>query len=173
VWVIVRGKAGAAVEFGNSLLIGEQAQGVVVDWCLYEESAPADAGQLAASLARLEERFGAGVLAALGTDRGFDSQANRELLEGKGIFNGMCPRGIEELQRRRHGARFGRIQRRRAQTEGRIGILKNDFLGQPMRAKGYAHRQLGVVWSVLAHNLWVLARLERAGEAEVPLAAAA
>ena len=35
-----------------------------------------------------------------------------------------------------------------------------------MRAKGYAHRALGVVWSVLAHNLWVLARLETAAEAE-------
>ena len=55
-----------------------------------------------------------------------------------------------------------RTQRRRSQTEGRIGILKNDFLGRPLRAKGYAHRALGVVWSVLAHNLWVLARLETA-----------
>lgn len=159
--VIVRGKAGAEVEFGNTLLIVEQAQGLVLDWHLYQESAPADCRQLPASLTRLQARLERAVIEALGGDRGFDSAENRALLREKGIFNGLCPRGAQELKRRRHGARFGRIQRRRSQTEGRIGILKNDFLGRPLRAKGYAHRALRVVWSVLAHNLWVLARLER------------
>ena len=164
--VIKRGKAGAAVEFGNALLIAEQAQGLVVDWHLYRESAPADTGQLPGSLERLEARFGEGTIEAVGGDRGFDSAANRELLEEKNIFNGLCPRSVKELERRRHGARFVRMQKRRAQTEGRIGILKNDFLGAPMRSKGYESRRLEVVWSVLAHNLWVLARLERAAEPE-------
>ena len=66
------------------------------------------------------------MITALGGDRGVDSTANRELLRGKDIFNGLCPRGVAELKRRRHGARFAQIQRRRSQTEGRIGILKND-----------------------------------------------
>jgi hypothetical protein len=158
--VIVRGKAGAAVEFGNTLFLAEQRQGLVVDWHLYQESAPADSRQLPASLERLQSWLPAGVLEALGGDRGFDSAANRALLAEGGLFNGLCPRGVAELERRRHGARFGKIQRRRPQTEGRIGILKNDFLGRPMRAKGYGHRALGVSWSVLAHNLWVLARME-------------
>ena len=65
------------------------------------------------------------------------------------------------------------MQRRRSQTEGRIGILKNDFLGQPLRAKGYASRALGVAWSVLAHNLWVLARLKKVVSADAALAQAA
>jgi hypothetical protein len=171
--VIVRGKAGAEVEFGNTLLIVEQAQGLVVDWHLYQESAPADSRQLPGSLERLEARLGAGVIRALGGDRGFDSAENRELLRGKDIFNGLCPRGVAALKRRRHGARFGQMQRRRSQTEGRIGILKNDFLGQPLRAKGYAHRALGVVWSVLAHNLWVVARLEWIKASEIALDKAA
>lgn len=171
--VIVRGKAGAEVEFGNTLLIVEQAQGLVVDWHLYRESAPADSRQLPASLARLEARLGAGVLAALGGDRGFDSAENRALLRAKEIFNGLCPRGVQELKRRRHGARFVQMQRRRSQTEGRIAILKHDFLGQPLRAKGYQNRALGVVWSVLAHNLWVVARLDRIKASEVALDEAA
>ena len=171
--VIVRGKAGAEVEFGNTLLLAEQAQGLVVDWHLYQESAPADSRQLPGSLARLEARLGAGGLAALGGDRGFDSAENRALLRAKEIFNGLCPRGAQELKRRRHGARFGQMQRRRSQTEGRIGILKNDFLGQPLRAKGYRSRALGVVWSVLAHNLWVVARLERVESSEAALDEAA
>jgi hypothetical protein len=158
--VIVRGKAGAEVEFGNTLLIVEQAQGLVVDWQLHRESAPADSRQLSKSLERMEARLGSGVIQAIGGDRGFDSAANRELLQGKKLFNALCPRQAAELQRRRHGQRFGEMQRRRSQTEGRIAILKNDFLGRPLRAQGYERRALAVSWSVLAHNLWVLARLE-------------
>ena len=40
--VIVRGKAGAEVEFGNTLLLGESRQGIILDFQLYRESAPAD-----------------------------------------------------------------------------------------------------------------------------------
>ena len=173
VQVIVRGKAGAEVEFGNTFLLAEQAQGVLVDWYLYQESAPADCGQLPECVERIEGRVGTGVIKALSGDRGFDSAANRALLHEKDIFNGLCPRGVAELERRRHGARFGQLQRRRAQTEGRIAILKNNFLGQPLRAKGYEHRKLGVVWSVLAHNLWVIARLERVEEPQIILDKAA
>ena len=50
-------------------------------------------------------------------------------------------------------------------AEGRIGIVKNVFLGRPLRAKGYGHRALAVSWAVLTHNLWVLARLPRAAAA--------
>lgn len=173
VQVIVRGKAGAEVEFGNSLLMAEQAQGLIVDWHLHQDSAPADSRQLVASLERLEARLGKGVIEAVGGDRGFDSEPNRKLLEAKGIFNGLCPRGVEELKRRRHGKRFGAVQRRRAQTEGRVAILKNCFFGRPMRAKGYEHRALAVSWSVLAHNLWVLARLESIEDRESELEEAA
>ena len=42
-----------------------------------------------------------------------------------------------------------------------------------MRAKGYEHRAMSVSWSVLAHNLWVLARLETLDEAENELREAA
>ena len=173
VHVIVRGKAGAEVEFGNTLLIVEQAQGLVVDWHLYEESAPADSRQLPASLARMEARLGEGTITALCGDRGFDSAENRGLLAQKEIFNGLCPRGVQEMKRRRHGAKFNGLHRRRSQTEGRIGILKNNFLGRPLRAKGYESRAIAVVWSVLAHNLWVLARLERIEPAKIALLKAA
>ena len=55
--------------------------------------------------------------------------------------------------------KFRAIQKRRAQTEARIGIIKNTFLGGPLRSKGFAHRELTVAWAVLAHNLWLLADL--------------
>jgi hypothetical protein len=40
--VIVRGKAGEEVEFWNVLLLGENKQGVIVDWKLFKDKAPAD-----------------------------------------------------------------------------------------------------------------------------------
>ncbi len=66
----------------------------------------------------------------------------------------------------------GELQRRRAQTEGRVGIVKNVFLGGRMRGKGFAHRELTVIWTVLTHNLRVLARLRLAAAAEARRAAA-
>ena len=72
-----------------------------------------------------------------------------------------------ELSQRMKGKKFARLQRRRAQTEARIGILKQGFLGRPMRAKGFAHRELALAWGVLTHNLWMLAQAEEDQE-EVP-----
>ena len=55
---------------------------------------------------------------------------------------------------------FAALQKRRSQTEARIGIFKNVFLGRPLRAKGFENRQRAVAWAVLTHNLWLLARME-------------
>ena len=54
---------------------------------------------------------------------------------------------------------FAKAVRRRAQTEGRVGILKNVFLGVVLQTRGFKNRRLQVSWAVLAHNLWVAARL--------------
>jgi hypothetical protein len=166
--VIVRGKAGAEVEFGNSLVLVEQAQGLIADWTFEGKEAPADPRQLPGVVARLQKRFGKGTIRGLGADRGFDSAENRVLLKREKIYNVICPRSVKELKTRSGQKRFRELQHRRSQTEGRIGILKNDFLGRPLRAKGHEHRELAVAWSVLAHNLWVLARQEvvEKGEAE-------
>ncbi len=52
--------------------------------------------------------------------------------------------------------------KRRAATEGRIGIFKNVFLGRQLLAKGFDYRKLAVGWAVLTHNLWVVARMAEA-----------
>jgi hypothetical protein len=159
--VIVRGKAGAEVEFGNTLLLAEQKDGLIIDWQLHRQSAPSDTRQLAQSLHRMENAYGTHAIAALGADRGFSSPANETLLAGKNIFDGICPKSPARLKERMTEERFVKMQYRRSQTEGRIGIFKNGFLGQSLRAKGYEHRELSVSWAVLTHNLWVLARLEK------------
>jgi hypothetical protein len=163
--VIVRGKAGAEVEFGNTLLVAEQSNGLLVDWKLYEESAVADSRLFQGSIQRIESLTGTKVKAAV-TDRGFDSAENAEFLRERKTFNGICPKNPRELRRRRRARKFVLLQGRRSSTEGRIGIFKNVFIGCPMRIKSFARREVAIAWRVLAHNLWVLARLPKAASEE-------
>lgn len=167
VHVIVRGKAGAEVEFGNTLLVAENPQGLILDWELFRESAPADSALLPRTVGRMEQAYGPTVK-AVAADRGFDSQTNRVGLATDGIYNGVCPRDPKKLRERSGAWKFKRLQRRRSQTEGRIAILKNAFGVGTMRSKGFAHREMTVTWTVLVHNLWVIARQQRqaAQEAE-------
>jgi hypothetical protein len=48
------------------------------------------------------------------------------------------------LRERLEDPRFVRLQKRRAQTEARISILQRGFLSRPLRAKGFAHRELAL-----------------------------
>ena len=165
--VIVRGKAGAEVEFGNSVLLGENRQGIILDYEIFRESAPADSQVLFDSLLRVEEATGRS-LGAVVTDRGFASVSNSSTLTEGGTYDGLCPRKPADLKRRMKSKKFARLQRRRAQTEARIGILKQNFLGRPMRAKGFEHREVALAWGVLTHNLWMLARMRKVKQ--IPLA---
>ncbi len=171
VHVLVRRKAGAQVEFGNTLLLAENPQGLILDWELFRERAPADSALLPRTVGRMEKVYGP-QLRAVAADRGFDNQINRLGLAAEGIYNGVCPRDPRRLRQRSGSWKFQRLQRRRAQTEGRIAIVKNVFLGARPRSKGFAHRQLTVTWTVLVHNLWVLARWQRAAQVQARHAAA-
>lgn len=156
--VIVRKKAGAEVEFGNTLFLGETPSGVVIDWELFKDVAPNDARLVKRSVERTELNLDIHIK-AVGADRGFDSQDNRDFLNERQTYNGICPRNPKELQRRTKSWKFDGLQHRRSQTEGRIAIVKNAFLGTPLRSKGFKNRELAVTWAVLTHNLWVIARL--------------
>jgi hypothetical protein len=158
--VVVRHKAGAEVEFGNTLLLAESRQGLILDWELFEESAPADARLVERTVERIERNLDCKIK-ELGADRGFDSASNQERLRKDKTFNGICPRDPHQLKERMGSWKFVKLQRRRSQTEGRISIIIHNFLGCPIRRKGFAHRQLAVGWGVLTHNLWVLARLPK------------
>jgi len=159
--VIVRGKADAEAEFGNTLLLGEQIDGIILDWELYREKSSSDSKLLKQSLERIDTYHHCRP-SSVTTDRGFDSPANRRYLEKAGIENNICPKSVPALQEKMQQASFCENQKRRGQTEGRIGILKNEFLGNPLKSKGFASRQMSVAWAVLTHNLWVIARLLRA-----------
>ena len=168
--VLVRGKAGAEVEFGNTLLLGENRQGIILDYQIWREQAPADTQLLIGSLVRVVDGLKQSV-SGVATDRGFASKANTAGLKKAEIFNGLCPKDPAELRERMKEKRFVQMQKRRSQTEARISIIQRGFLGRPMRAKGFTHRELAVVWGILTHNLWMFARLRKKKTDPLSLAA--
>jgi hypothetical protein len=159
--VIKRGKAGAQVEFGNKLWLGETREGIIVDYQFYQDN-PSDTALVKPALERLVDAQQLAIGNVWG-DRGLASKPNTALLEQRAIGNGLCPRNVSELADKlsnQQGFREG--LKRRAATEGRIGIFKNVILGRRLLAKGFEHRQLAVSWAVLTHNLWVVARMAEA-----------
>jgi IS5 family transposase len=163
VHVIVRGKSGARVEYGNSIFLAEQKDGLIVDWNLYKDQAPADCKTLIPAIERIDKGYGIQINSITG-DRGFWSEENAEYLDNKEITNNICPRSVRKLSKKLKSKKFKKSQTRRAQTEGRIGIIKNCFIGNPIRSKGFANQELSVAYAILTHNLWVLARLIIANE---------
>lgn len=156
--VLMRGKAGSQVEFGYSLFVAEQRDGLIVDWEL-SQTPKTDQALLHDGIARWQSTYGREVIRKVVTDRGFDGPASRADLAVAKIEDCMCPRSPRKLIERLENPNFRGLQRRRAQTEGRIGIVKQTFLGGRLKTKGYAHQQTEVAWVMLTHNLWLLARL--------------
>jgi hypothetical protein len=155
--VIVRGKAGNEVEFGQGLLLTEQINGVILDWELFSEQPPSDSKSLAPTLARIEKYYGP--ISSSCTDRGFASKNNDVFLKERGIYNAICPRSPKELQEKLSDPIFVSLQTRRSQTEARVGIFKNVFLGKPLRSRITKYKRMAINWCVLTHNLWLLSRM--------------
>ena len=160
--VVTRGKESSEVEFGNVLYLAEQSDGLVVDFKLYKKSAPGVVKQLDESLDRLAAKEIS--IKSLAADRGFDGPTTRNRLAAEKIYNAICPRSREELKKRRKESDFVLLQKRRAQTEGRIAIVRNGFVGNPASGKSFDQRERDLSWAVFAHNLWALARLPESQE---------
>jgi hypothetical protein len=158
--VMNRGKASGNVEFGNALFIAEQSDGLILDWKLYEGNVKDPAGTKE-SISRLIDEYEYDVKSVTG-DRGCQSKSNDNLLAEKGIFNALAPRNPLEFAERMVDEKFRKFQKRRGQTEGRIGILKNTILDGSLYERDFVGKELKMAWAVLTHNLWVLARIKAA-----------
>jgi len=165
--VIVRGKSGSEVEFGQGFLLTEQREGLIIDWELLKDQPPSDSQLLQPALKRLVTCYGP--IRSVCADRGFWSKKNEAFLKEENITNAICPRSPQQLQEKLSDSVFSSSQTRRSQTEGRIGIFKNVFLGKPLRSRITVNKRHAINWCVLSHNLWVLARItlfdERAAQA--------
>jgi len=158
--VINRGKASGNVEFGNVLFIAEQSDGLILDWKLYEGNVKDPAGTRD-SIKRLVDECEYD-LESLTGDRGCQSKTNDKELLNKGIYNALAPRNPLEFAERMMDEKFKKLQKRRGQTEGRIGILKNTILDGSLYERDFVGKELKMAWAVLTHNLWVLARIKAA-----------
>jgi hypothetical protein len=160
VQVIVRGKAGAEVEFGNKLSLVENKQGLIIDYQLHRDN-PSDSKLVEPSIKRMKEGMQLPV-SKLWADRGMFSKSNEAVLAAHGIESGLCPRNPAELKERlaQPGQKEG--MKRRGSTEARVAIFKNVILHNPMREKSIDAREKACSWAVLSHNLWVLARMPQA-----------
>jgi hypothetical protein len=154
--IIVRGKAGSEVEFGQRLLLVEQIDGLLMDWQLFSKNSPSDSACVQPTVAHLQKVYGK--LSSVGADRAFSSNKNAKFLEDNNITNGLCPKSPLLLQEKLNDPIFVSLQTRRSQTEARIGIFKNVFLGKPLRSRIAKNKRHAINWCVLAHNLWVLSR---------------
>ncbi len=164
VQVLVRGKAGAEVEFGNKLYVAEQRDGVLVDWELFQDRTPSDTKLVQESVERIKDSLGKPT--GYVTDRGFMSKPNVKWLKQENVKNGICAKDPAELRENMKDTWYAGAQKRRGNTEARIGVFKNVFLRKVMREKSFKARHQALLWSVMAHNLWVLARKSLADEAE-------
>jgi hypothetical protein len=150
--VIVRGKDGAEVEFGNELLLVEQKDGFIVYYQLYANKT-ADTNKLQAYLESLKSG-----IHTIVADRGFSSKSNSNRLEKRSIYNGICPRSVPELTEKRKDPEFRKLQARRSQTEGRIAAVKR-FIRRLSPCSSFEDKQSNISWAVLSHNLNLLTRL--------------
>ena len=169
--VIVRGKAGKEVEFGNALFISESTGGFIFDYELYGRGAPSDATKQKESLKRQQSYDIDQSIEEVVGDRAFQTKATARALQAAAIIDSNCPKDPAELKRRMQDPRFRQSQKRRGSTEARIAILTNNGGGRVCRAKGLTNRRRAVAWGVLSHNLWWIARKVRERQEQAARAA--
>ncbi len=156
--IIVRGKSGAEVEFGNKLHIVENREGLILGWNL-QKNLKSDARELENLIILTEENTEETITKMCG-DRGYVSKREQARV-GKSrpeIKDHITPKNPFELRDKMKDSEFRDSQKRRAQTEGRIGIIKNVYLSGRSLSKGLESRRQEMSWIMLAHNLNKLAQ---------------
>jgi len=168
--VYKRGKAGADVEFGLQLFIAENVDGLIVNWNLHD-SIPKNDYQFVKPCLEYLNKIGLKP-ESFCADRGFWSKRVDNYLVKEKVKNLICPKNKKQLLRQLQKQSFRNAANRRSQTEGRVGILKNNFLGGQLNTKGFKQQEVQVGWAVLTNNLWVATR-KMAKVLEPPLMIAA
>jgi hypothetical protein len=157
--VIKRGKSGAEVEYGNQLLIGENRDGLITHYELFED-VRVDSGRLIDAVEKTERTVG-GSLELLCGDKGFsDAGVEVELSKKRpDLKNYTSPKSPQLSRQKEQDVGFLRSQKRRAQTEARIAIITNIYQRGRSLSKGISSQRLELDWVMLAHNLRTLARM--------------
>jgi len=157
--IIRRGKAGHPTEFGRKVWLDEVDGGIISRYQVLAGN-PADAGQVAPTLAQHQLLFGHPPRHFTG-DRGTHSPKNELAAHGAGVKQVALPQpGAKTAQRQQYERQgwFRRAMRFRAGVEGRISILKRrGYLGR-CREHGEVGFGRWVGWGILTANLSTIAR---------------
>lgn len=162
--VILRGKSGAEVEFGNQLMIGENRDGLITYYELFHD-VKNDYTRLPSALEQTELNIGESLKLVVG-DRGFsDAKTEFQLrINHPDLINHICPKSTEQHNEKRKDPEFKNSQKRRAQTEARIAIITNNYQRGRSLSKGISSQRMELHWVMLAHNLRLLAQKRLAEE---------
>jgi len=151
--VIIRGKSGAEIEYGNKLMLVENREGLITHWELYNKN-KTDAELLIETVGQTERNIGM-KLGIMCGDRGFSSHKEQGKLSSQNPErkDHVTLKSVPELKEAMKDPEFRASQKRRAQTEGRIAIIKNNFMPGRSLSKGLHSRRLELCWIMLSHNL--------------------
>jgi len=157
--VYKRGKSGAEVEYGNQLLIGENRDGLITHYELFDDI-KSDSSRLKLAI-ELTEKSISGTLELVVTDRGFSDEPLRDELKisHPNLTNHCCAKSPSQMEEQLEIAEFKSNQKRRAQTEARIAILTNCYQRGRSLSKGITSQRQELDWVMIAHNLRKLARM--------------
>ncbi|MCF6312135.1 MAG: hypothetical protein L3J39_06765 [Verrucomicrobiales bacterium] len=155
--VIIRGKSGAEIEYGNKLMLVENREGLITHWELYNKT-KTDTELLVETVKQTEANIGISLTLICG-DRGFSSEKEQETLssENPKRKDHITLKSVPALKEAMKDEEYRTSQKRRAQTEGRVAIIKNCYMPGRSLSKGLDSRRLDLSWIMLAHNLRKLA----------------
>lgn len=125
--VYKRGKSGSDIEFGLQLFVAETKEGLISNWKLRNGVPQHDSKFVKECIEDLES---ANIKPLVFTgDRGFYAKGIEKYLKKKSVDSHIFPKNKEEAVKKLQSQKFRNSSNRRSQTEGRIGILKNKFIG--------------------------------------------
>jgi IS5 family transposase len=158
--LLVRGKAGKAIEYGHMIQIQQVPEKFITDYAVFEKK-PVDYALLGPALDRHKKLFG-DYPDSVTADKGYwENKDALARLEAKVALVAIAKKGnrtAEETERETDDA-FRLAQRFRAGVEGSISFLKRVLGLCRCYNKGWTHYVATVGATVFVHNLLVLARL--------------
>ena len=158
--LIMRGKAGKAIEYGHKVLIAQTAQKFIHHYQVF----PRQSGdiELLDPTVKVHRRLFGHAPQVLATDKGFYQNMEQiEELEQDIETVSICKKGrrTKEQYQRESTEAFIDGQRFRAGCEGSISVLKRVFKLGLCFFKGFKNYAASVGCAVLCHNLVLLAKL--------------
>jgi IS5 family transposase len=151
---IVKGRLGKPVEFGYKAQVGDNPDGVVLDY-LVEVGNPADAPLLVPAVERIIQQTRR-VPGAATADRGYGEATVDDQLHALGVEQVAIPRrGTPSSARRahEHTRPFRRLVKWRTGSEGRISHLKHRYGWDRTLMDGIDGARIWCGQGMLAHNL--------------------